>query len=379
MSSAGRARSDEVRLAVAGSGAMAAYHVRRFRGFPGLRVVACYDRSGDRAAAFAREHQIHRWYSSIPELLDKEGIHGISVAVADREHLPVARDVFAGDTPLFMEKPLVASMEEAEVLGALASPWPRGTSAPERGLRRTLGDRPANSHLVVCNFSKMNYPAIFGAVHLLRSGLLGEVRALRLSYLQSWLISSVWGEWWRNSRWLWRISSSHGGGGAARDLGSHLFYLLLAACGEARTVTARSWKAADRDKAAGSGFSCDMHDSFRTHLELQGGGSARVDASYASPGHTNNIIIDADCAQGRLLVDLERSKIALRVQRRDGRQREYRFAKRFSTYQEFIRLLDGDSSVAHGVPAPTLEDGIEVQRLISASEAAARDGDAAER
>jgi predicted dehydrogenase len=387
------------RMAIAGTGAMAAYHTERFRRIEGTQVVACYDRHGDRAADFASRHGIPASYSSMASLLAETAPDAVAVAVADAQHYAVARAVLEANGPaLFIEKPLTATVEEAEDLLRIRG----GNAAP--GADTT--SQPPGLPPVVCNFSKLNYPAVFGAVHLLRYGTLGPIRRLRLSYLQSWIVSTVWGEWWENPRWLWRISSSHGGGGALRDLGSHLFYLLLVLLGAGEVRRAEAWSGADRSKAAGGGFSCDLNDSFRCEVGYADGAVAELEASFARPGHINNVILSAECERGTVDVELQWSKELVRVRRREtagaavavapgadragaaggdtrsgpaagtastsGRASDHMFTKVYSTYEEFMRLLSGDRSLPHWIAPASLSEGVEVQRMIGAAEELAR-------
>lgn len=355
--------SEKLSLAVAGTGAMAAYHVSRFRGFPGVRVVACYDRRTERARQFAEEHGIPAAYDSMDELLDNESPGAVAVAVADAEHFDVARAVISAGVGLFIEKPLSATLAEAEELGQLRS-QARGSAAAAQAHSAVVAPS-------VCNFSKLNYPAVFAAVHLLRYGVLGRIETLRLSYLQSWIATTVWGEWWRNPRWLWRISSSHGGGGALRDLGSHIFYLARLILGEGAIDRATTDIRGGREKAAGSGFSCDLNDSFECELSYPGGVRAVLDGGYANPGHTNNIVLSAECERGTVYVDLEKSKDTVFVSSSgEGagapeRTRRYECAKVFSTYDEFVRAMRGDTSLPHWIGAPSLDDGVAVQQMIN--------------
>lgn len=356
--------SEELSLAIAGTGAMAAYHVGRFRGFSGVHIVACYDRRKERASQFAEEHGIPAAYDSMDELLGRESPAAVAVAVADAEHFDVARAVISAGVGLFIEKPLAATLAEAEELRRLRSAVGDSAAAPQ-----------AQKAIVapsVCNFSKLNYPAVFAAVHLLRYGVLGRIETLRLSYLQSWIATTVWGEWWRNPRWLWRISASHGGGGALRDLGSHIFYLSLLILGEGTVERVATELRGSREKAAGSGFSCDLNDTFECELSYPGGVRAVLDGGYANPGHTNNIVLTAECERGTVYVDLEESKNTVFVGSSGEGEgvgkpetvRRYECAKVFSTFDEFVRGMRGDVSLPHWIGAPSLEDGVAVQEMI---------------
>ena len=54
------------------------------------------------------------------------------------------------------------------------------------------------------------------------SGQIGKIRHVEASYLQSWLVSKVWGDWRTESQWLWRLSKQHGSNGTLGDVGVHI-------------------------------------------------------------------------------------------------------------------------------------------------------------
>ncbi|MEX2442277.1 MAG: Gfo/Idh/MocA family oxidoreductase [Alkalispirochaeta sp.] len=257
-----------IRMVVAGTGTMARYHVRRFTSFPGVTIVGCYDRSQRRAEEFSREMGLTYATSDLDALLRTHPVDAVSGAVADSEHYYVAATAIRHNTAVFLEKPFTTTVSEAQHILALQQDY----------------------HVpVVVNFSKINYPSMWGMIHAIENGFAGTPQHLDLSYLQSWLITTVWGEWWRDPRWLWRISSSHGGGGALRDLGSHLVYVALCIAGPASTCNVTTEQRADRNAASASGYSCDMNDSFSIRLTHTNGIHTTIRGSYAEAGHVNTV------------------------------------------------------------------------------------------
>lgn len=336
-----------LRFVVAGTGAMARYHVRRFSQFGGVRFVGCYDRSRERAASFSREMCIPHSASELDQLLRPGSVDAVCAAVADPEHHSVLGAAVDLGIPVFMEKPFTRTVEEAEDIV---------TRQEERRVP------------IAVNFSKMNYPAIFGLAHAATYGTAGAIEHLELSYLQSWLVSTVWGEWWKNPRWLWRISSSHGGGGALRDLGSHLVYLALRIGGEITSCKVSSSLEAERNAAEGSGFSCDMNDTFFVRLEHESGLQTTIRGSYAAPGHINTLRARLVGRRRILIADTGVDNNTILAQgpgpRSEG-EGYYRFRKVYSTYHAFVDGLH--RSLRWDAFSPTATSGLVVQRVIDGS------------
>ena len=320
---------------------MSRYHLQRFGALNGVGVAACYDRSIERAMALGREFSVDSAFDDIGDLLAQARPDILSVATADSQHYELTAAAVRRAVPVFLEKPFTVDVLQAEHLVSLQQRY----QVP-----------------IMVNFSKINYPAVWGLINAVDAGALGELRELELHYMQSWLISGVWGDWWREPRWLWRISSSHAGGGALRDLGSHLVYLALRLAGNATSVGVTTAVTADRRAADGSGYSCDMNDRFGVELGFSSGAVARVAGSYAEPGCINRVHVKAIGTRGSAELSAEKEKGLLTLCR-GAQSREVRFAKVHSTYSAFV------SGVSTSLPwqsfRPSARDGLAVQRLLS--------------
>lgn len=330
-----------MRIAIAGSGAMARYHLTRFGSLGDVAFVACYDRSLAHARNLAAEFSVGAAYDDFTELLKETRPDAVSIAVADSQHYELTAEAIRHGVPVFLEKPFTVDILQAEHLVELQERY----RVP-----------------VMVNFSKINYPAVLGIIRAVRAGLIGDLRELDLQYLQSWLVTTVWGEWWRDPRWLWRISSSHGGGGALRDLGSHLIYLACELGGDVAAVQVSTTGTADRTRARGSGFSCDMNDTFLLEMGFRSGAAARITGSYAAPGRVNTVLIRAIGTTGTLEVVAEKEKNVLTLDR-SGLVRRFRFAKVWSTYDAFITGVREEQPWTEF--APSARTGLAVQCLLS--------------
>ncbi|MFW5693753.1 MAG: Gfo/Idh/MocA family protein [Alkalispirochaeta sp.] len=337
-----------LRFVIAGTGAMARYHVSRFSAFRDLQFVGCYDRCHQRAETFSREMGIPHAASDLDLLLGNGPVDAVCAAVADSEHHHIVTSALRHNTPVFVEKPFMMTLGEAESVVALQA-------------RHRVP--------IMVNFSKLNYPAILGLVCGADYGMAGAPRHLELSYLQSWIISTVWGEWWKNPRWLWRISSSHGGGGALRDLGSHLVYLALRIGGKITSYQVSTSKEAPRHAAAGSGFSCDMNDTFVIEAEHATGLRTTIRGSYAAPGHINTVRARYTGRDQTLVADTGADSNTMTVSGHGpsaSAAHQLHFRKVYSTYHSFIDGLRRSQS--WDTFAPSAASALAVQRVIDEGE-----------
>ena len=135
-----------LRVAVVGVGHLGRIHARIFAAMRGVRLVGVADADGERAQALARELGCEAWADAreLPEELD-----AASVAVPTRAHAAVAVPLLERGIPLLVEKPLAATLAEADAIlaAARASGASLAVGHVERfqpGLRRVreMGIRP---------------------------------------------------------------------------------------------------------------------------------------------------------------------------------------------------------------------------------------------
>lgn len=107
----------EVRVAVVGVGSLGQHHARVYAGLPGVRLVGVYDVDAARAAEVAGRHAT----VAFPHLrgLVAEA-DAVSVAVPTVDHHRVARVLLEAGKDVLVEKPMTATLEEAEDLIRLA-------------------------------------------------------------------------------------------------------------------------------------------------------------------------------------------------------------------------------------------------------------------
>ena len=117
---------DPIRVALVGTGYIAAYHVAALRELPGVEVVGACDPHEGRLSDFCGEHDIPNAAASLGDLLDRCPVDVAHVLVPPPFHYDVALQALRAGLHVLLEKPMVLSGAEGE--GLLAA-------ARERGLR----------------------------------------------------------------------------------------------------------------------------------------------------------------------------------------------------------------------------------------------------
>ena len=107
-----------VRAGVVGVGALGRHHARVWAAVPGARLVGVFDTDTARAAAVASEHGCPA-FADVDALLAE--VEAVSVAVPTVDHHAVARRAIEQGRDVLLEKPMTATLEQADDLLALAA------------------------------------------------------------------------------------------------------------------------------------------------------------------------------------------------------------------------------------------------------------------
>jgi predicted dehydrogenase len=110
---------DNIRMAVFGVGEFGRNHVRVCRELPGVEFVGVFDANSTRAAKIAAEFGT-RAFSSEAELVAARP-DAVCVAVPTREHARIGCRLLEAGFDVMVEKPMAASLEEADGLIASAN------------------------------------------------------------------------------------------------------------------------------------------------------------------------------------------------------------------------------------------------------------------
>lgn len=107
-----------IRVGVVGAGALGFHHVRLLRQQPGARLVGFHDTNPERVAQVVKELGVPA-FPALDALLDT--IDAAVIVVPTRLHHDVARAALERGIHLLIEKPITATLEQADTLVRLAA------------------------------------------------------------------------------------------------------------------------------------------------------------------------------------------------------------------------------------------------------------------
>jgi predicted dehydrogenase len=192
-----------MRIGIVGAGNIGQVHAKAALG-AGSSVVAICDVDRDKAEALAATCPEAKALHSVDDLLSRDDVDGIVIAVPNHAHMEVALEVLQGGRDVLLEKPMAMSVEECErIVGAIRD--------SDRLLQMGF----------VCRFA----PAAVAARKLIEEGALGEIYHAKAFMYRRRGIPGL-GKWF--------TTKSKSGGGALIDIGVHFIDLALHLAGYPR-------------------------------------------------------------------------------------------------------------------------------------------------
>jgi len=175
----------------------------------GIALVAgALSSTPERARLSAADFGIarERAYGSWQEMLERERalpagerLDLVSVVTPNHLHFPVALAFVTAGFNVLIDKPMVHTTEEARRLAAAVE---------------------AAGTVLAVSLNYTGYPMVKQARHMVREGLLGEIRKVVVEYNQGWLATRLEDTGHKQAAWRTNPAIS-GPGGAMADIGSH--------------------------------------------------------------------------------------------------------------------------------------------------------------
>ncbi|MEM8766571.1 MAG: Gfo/Idh/MocA family oxidoreductase [Pseudomonadota bacterium] len=111
---------ESIRLGLIGAGQIAAFTAREFRRHPDCNIVAIADSSESRAAELAASTRAEATYADAAELLARDDIDAVYIAVPNALHEPMALSALEAGKHVLLDKPFALSYSAAEAVVAKA-------------------------------------------------------------------------------------------------------------------------------------------------------------------------------------------------------------------------------------------------------------------
>lgn len=192
------------------------------------------------------------------------------IVTPNHVHYDPAKKCVQAGIPVFCEKPLTVKLEEADDLVALT----RKHNVPFGVAHTYLGHWTSRL-----------------SRHIVRSGLLGDVRWVDAYYLQGWLFERTEDKGVMQAEW--RVDPKRAGAsGCGGDIGTHALMQLRFVTGlEVKRLQANLEKFIPGRK---------LDDHFTVYLQLTNGARGMVRASQIAIGHKNDLGLEVNGTKGSL-------------------------------------------------------------------------------
>ncbi|WP_191931938.1 Gfo/Idh/MocA family protein [Arthrobacter bussei] len=191
-----------LKIALIGHGFMGAAHSQGWRVAPRFHdlpvrpeMTLLVGRSAGAVDAAAEKWGWQETATDWREAIDRDDIDVIDIVTPGGSHAEIAIAALAAGKHVLCEKPLANTLEEAEAMADAA-------------------DRAGTDVFAMVGFTYRRVPAAAFARDLVLSGAIGDVRQVRASYLQDWLVDP-------EAPLTWRLKKDQAGSGALGDLGAH--------------------------------------------------------------------------------------------------------------------------------------------------------------
>jgi predicted dehydrogenase len=114
--------ADPVQVGIVGLGRWARVLTRAAARSPHIKIAACFSRTEDKRAAFARETGVPP-VADLATMLRDPAIKGVILTVPNEQHLPVALEVARAGKHVYTEKPIASTLDDGLAIEALETKY----------------------------------------------------------------------------------------------------------------------------------------------------------------------------------------------------------------------------------------------------------------
>lgn len=186
-------------------------------------LVAVMRRDAEKAADYARRHNVGKWYDDAEKMMNDPEVNSVSVATPPSSHLEYAKRAIARGLNVYVEKPVTRTAAEA--------------------IEMAEAVRQSGAKLTVAHYRRA-VPMFLHVKSLLEQQVIGEIRTVQIRMWQN-----------REPRvptypgTNWRLDPEVSGGGYFHDLAPHQLDLMLYFFGEPEQYSGYSLNQANSSPA----------------------------------------------------------------------------------------------------------------------------------
>ncbi|WP_420149078.1 Gfo/Idh/MocA family protein [Spirosoma sp.] len=183
-----------------------------FNKVPHSHLVAVMRRDAEKAADYAKRHNVPKWYTDADALINDPDVNAIYVATPPDTHADYAIRAMRAGKPVYVEKPMARNAAECEAMNQVS----RETGMP-----------------LFVAFYRRALPYFLKIKELVEQKAIGDIRYVRIQLNWPPYTEEV-GE---NPQPRWRVFPEISGGGHFHDLASHQFDFLEYVFGPIKTAS----------------------------------------------------------------------------------------------------------------------------------------------
>ncbi len=183
-----------------------------FNKVPGSALVAVMRRNAEKAASYARRHNVPRWYSDAGQLINDPGVNAIYIATPPSSHEEYTIAAINAGKPVYVEKPMALNYEAAKRMADAA--------------------KEKNIKLVVAHYRR-EWPMFKKIKDLVNSSAIGKITGVILLFNRPPLTATDLSV----EKTAWRMDPQISGGGLFHDLAPHQLDILYWLFGNAKKIS----------------------------------------------------------------------------------------------------------------------------------------------
>ncbi|MEN8117057.1 MAG: Gfo/Idh/MocA family oxidoreductase [Bacteroidota bacterium] len=161
------------------------------------RLVAVMRRNAEKAADYARRHNIPKWYSNATELINDPNVDAVYIATPPSSHAKYAIEAMRAGKPVYVEKPMAKNYAECQEMLKVAE---------ETGMPLWVA------------YYRRSLPSFLKAKELIESGIIGKPLIV---YINLYKTASERNQ--TSEEMHWHVFPEIAGAGHFFDLASHQF------------------------------------------------------------------------------------------------------------------------------------------------------------
>ncbi|HTH81827.1 MAG TPA: Gfo/Idh/MocA family oxidoreductase [Mucilaginibacter sp.] len=191
---------------------------------PNSSLVAVMRRNGEKAADYARRHNVARWYDDADKLLNDPEVNAIYIATPPASHMDYAIAALNKGLNVYIDKPVTLNAAQARAIAEAAA--------------------KSTGKLSVAHYRR-SLPYFLYVKELIDNGTIGDIRTVQIKlwqHLKPALITHLEDDW--------RIREEVSGGGYFHDMSPHQLDLMLFYFGEPHYYSGTSLNQAGDYKVA---------------------------------------------------------------------------------------------------------------------------------